>query len=158
MLTMSTPASIARHPIHSMLVALPIGLWVFSLVSDFIGLAWESPTWKSVALYTMVGGIIGALLAAIPGFIDWFSLATARVQRLGTTHMVLNLILVALFSSNAWLRLTSTIPDAIPLTLSIVGVLILGVSGWLGGEMVYVHRVGVAPATSNASSRTRQAA
>jgi uncharacterized membrane protein len=139
-----------------MLVALPIGLWVFSLVSDLIGLAWESPTWKSVALYTMV--IIGALLAAIPGFIDWFSLGTARVQRLGTIHMVLNLILVALFTSNAWLRLASTVPDAIPLTLSIVGVLILGVSGWLGGEMVYVHRVGVAPATSNASSRTRQAA
>jgi uncharacterized membrane protein len=139
-----------------MLVALPIGLWVFSLVSDLIGLAWESPTWKSVALYTMV--IIGALLAAIPGFIDWFSLGTARVQRLGTIHMVLNLILVALFTSNARLRLASTVPDAIPLTLSIVGVLILGVSGWLGGEMVYVHRVGVAPATSNASSRTRQAA
>jgi uncharacterized membrane protein len=94
--------------------------------------------------------------AAIPG-IDWFSLSTARVQRLGTIHMALNLILVALFTSNAWLRLASSVPDAIPLTLSIVGVLILGVSGWLGGEMVYVHRVGVAP-TSNASSRARQAA
>jgi uncharacterized membrane protein len=155
---MSTPASIARHPIHPILVAFPIGLWVFSLASDIIALVWGSPNWKNAALYTMVGGIAGALLAAIPGFIDWFSLRTAQVQRLGTIHMVLNLVLVALFSVNAWIRLALAVPDAIPLTLSIVGVLLLGVSGWLGGEMVYVHRVGVAPPTANASSRSRQAA
>ena len=106
----------------------------------------------------MVGGIAGGLLAVIPGFIDWFSLRTAQVQRLGTIHMVLNLVLVALFAVNAWIRLALPVSDAIPLTLSIVGVLLLGISGWLGGEMVYVHRVGVAPPAANPSSRSRQAA
>src|SRR5215212_3435021 len=60
---METPASIAKHPIHPMLVALPIGLWVFSLVSDIIYRAgWGSAVWNDVAFYTLAGGIVGALL------------------------------------------------------------------------------------------------
>lgn len=157
---MTTPASVAKHPIHPILVALPIGLWVFSLASDIISLArGGSPVWKGVALYTLLGGIAGALLAAVPGFIDWFSLTTSRVRRLGTIHMALNLGLVALYVVNAWLRLASTVTDMLPVALSALGVLLLGVSGWLGGEMVYVHRVGVAPPTSESSStRPRRAA
>ena len=81
---MASPASIAKHPLHPILVALPIGLWVFSLVSDVIYLMhWGGPVWKDVALYTMAGGIGGALLAAIPGFIDLLSLSNGRVKRMG---------------------------------------------------------------------------
>ena len=72
---MQTPARVAKHPIHPMLVAIPIGLWVFSLVCDIVhqfGAASEN--WQIVALYTMVGGIIGALVAAVPGFIDLLAL------------------------------------------------------------------------------------
>jgi uncharacterized membrane protein len=157
---MTTPAQIAKHPIHPILVSFPIGLWVFSLASDLIALAQgDSSVWKDVALYTLIGGIAGALLAAVPGFVDWFSLATPRVRRLGTIHMALNLALVALYTVNAWLRLGSTSTDLVPVALSVLGVVLLGISGWLGGEMVYVHRVGVTPQTSESSStRPRRAA
>ena len=65
---MSTPASVARHPLHPILIPLPIGLWVFSLVADLVFLAgWGGATWKAVAWYTMGGGIVGAVLAAVPG-------------------------------------------------------------------------------------------
>ena len=101
---MRTPANIARHPIHPMLVPLPIGLWIFSFACDVIALFVANPeTWKTVALYAMVGGIIGALAAAIFGFIDLLSLPTG-IRRTGLMHMVINLIIVV----NAWLRIGSS--------------------------------------------------
>ena len=65
---MHTPASIAGHPIHPMLVPLPIGLWIFSFVCDLAFVFGSgAAVWSTVALYTMAGGIVGALLAAIAG-------------------------------------------------------------------------------------------
>ena len=72
---MRAPANIAKHPIHPMLVAVPIGLWIFSLTCDLVLVfGGTSESWAIVARYTMVGGIVGALIAAAPGFIDMLSL------------------------------------------------------------------------------------
>src|SRR5438132_12251899 len=102
---MSSPASIRNHPIHPMLIVFPIGLWVFSLLCDFIYHAGSHNVfWKGVAFYSIVGGVIGAVLAAVPGFIDYLSLRSRRVKRVATTHMVLNLIVVALFLFNLGIR------------------------------------------------------
>ena len=136
---------IARHPIHPMLVPLPIGLLVFSLVCDLIGL-WhaDNPAWPIVALYCIGGGVVGALLAAVFGFADFLALSESRARRLAVWHMVANLTVVALFVVSFMLRLGAphTPPSAI--LISFVGIALLGVSGWLGGEMVYVHGVGAA--------------
>jgi uncharacterized membrane protein len=143
---MASPASIAKHPIHPMLIVFPIGLWVFSLVSDLVlVLGSGSVVWNDVAFYTMAGGLVGALLAAVPGLIDFLSLAEPRVKKIGTWHLILNLLAVAGFAVNLWLR-TRTAPGAsLPIALSVIGVVLIGVSGWLGGEMVYVHAVAVEP-------------
>ncbi|HEY3303153.1 MAG TPA: DUF2231 domain-containing protein [Candidatus Binatia bacterium] len=141
---MSTPASIAKHPIHPMLVAVPIGLWVFSLVADLIGAAgWRAESWNDVACYTMAGGVVGALLAAIPGFIDFLSISVPNDRRIGVYHMAVNLTAVAVFSLNLYLRLSSAPGAVFPIALSVFGVALLAVAGWLGGELVYVHGMGV---------------
>lgn len=141
---MRTPASIAKHPIHPMLVAFPIGLWIFSLVSDLVYLlGWGSMVWNDMAFYTMAGGIVGALLAAVPGLIDLLSLSEPKVKRIGIWHMSLNLVVVAMFAVNVWLRTMSAPGATLPIALSVVAVVLLGISGWLGGEMVYVHGVSV---------------
>ena len=57
---MASPASIAKHPIHPMLIPFPIGLWVFSLASDIAYRAGAAPFWSDVAFWSMVGGTIGA--------------------------------------------------------------------------------------------------
>jgi uncharacterized membrane protein len=68
---MSSPASIKGHPLHPVLVAFPIGLWIFSIISDLIfKLGYGGPVWNDVAFYTLAGGIVGALVAALPGLID----------------------------------------------------------------------------------------
>jgi uncharacterized membrane protein len=152
---MASPASVARHPIHPMLVVFPIGLWVFSLVSDLVYAFGGAAVWNDVAFYTMAGGIVGALLAAVPGFVDYLALRGPRVRRVAVTHMAMNLVVVALFGLNLWLRTWLGVDSNLPLILSVVGVVLLGISGWLGGEMVYVHGVGVEGAPESASRKDR---
>ncbi|MDF0676351.1 MAG: DUF2231 domain-containing protein [Nitrospira sp.] len=145
---MATPASIQKHPIHPMLIPFPIALWIFSLVCDVIhmmGLGGEA--WKDMALYTMIGGLLGAFAAAIPGYIDYRSIADPAVKRVGFWHMVTNLSIVVLFAVNVLLRLFSE-AGSIPVILSVIAVTLLGVSGWLGGELVYVHGIAVEPQES----------
>ena len=141
---MRTPANIAKHPIHPMLVAIPIGLWVFSLVCDLVLLfGGTSENWAIVARYTMVGGIIGALIAALPGFIDMLALPVAG-QTPRVMHMSINLTVVALYVVNVYLRYrVGGIEARTPVWLSVIAIAMLLVSGWLGGKMVYVHGVAV---------------
>ena len=137
-----TSARVARHPIHPMLVVLPLGLWVVALVFDIVYAITGQPTMRAVAFWNVGVGVVGALLAAIPGFVDWLSL-TGRAARIGTYHMLLNLGAVAIFAVNWFVRTRVGSDSPWPLVLSIVGVVAVAISGWLGGELVYVHRVGV---------------
>ena len=140
---MRTPASIAGHPIHPMLVPLPIGLWIFSLVCDLIAAGGNSnPAWHTVALYTMGGGIVGALLAAVFGLIDLLSLPPGP-RRTALIHMGINLVVVALYLINFGMRYSDPAKGGITLGLSIVAIGLLVISGWLGGKMVYEHGIGV---------------
>jgi len=133
---------VGRHPIHPMLVPLPIGLWVFSLVTDIIYRTSGNVVWASVAYYAMAGGIIGALLAALPGLIDFLALKPSGVKKIALWHMAINLAATTLFCINLYLR--TGVPGAsTPFILSIIGVFSILVSGWLGGQMVYVHGLGV---------------
>lgn len=140
---MSSPASIAKHPIHPMLVAFPVGLWVFALVCDVVHLAGGGPAWGTVALYSIGGGIVGALLAAIPGFIDYLSIDEAEMKRIATTHLLLGLGSVVIFALNLWSRFRVDEASKIPFLLSVVGVIVVGFGGWLGGKMVYVKGMAV---------------
>ena len=143
---MRTPASLAKHPIHPMLVVFPIGLWIFSLICDLIGMSVAATgVWFTVALYTMVGGLIGALTAAVPGLIDllYYKGGAPPVKKIALTHMTINLTVVVLYAVNIWLRMSGQESMKVPIVLSIIGVCMIAVSGWLGGQMVHVYGVGV---------------
>jgi uncharacterized membrane protein len=142
---MSSPASIHKHPMHPMLIVFPIGLWIFSFVCDIVYHAGSHMVlWKEMAFYTMLGGVVGAVLAAVPGFIDYLAIGDVYVRRIATTHMVLNLAVVALFIFNLGLRFSGS-SEMLPVILSLVGIAVLTVSGWLGGSLVYEHQVAVDP-------------
>ena len=122
---MQAPASISKHPVHPMLVVLPAGLWVFSLGCDLLYLGGaEAEIWSRLALYTMVGGFIGAFTAlALPGFV---------------AQMNVTLVVVGLYAVNIWLRLGD--PNlAIAITLSVIGVSMLAVSSWLEIQLLRVR-------------------
>jgi uncharacterized membrane protein len=96
---MSSPASIKKHPVHPMLVGFPIGLWVFALVCDVAHAVSSSAIWQTVATFCVAGGIIGALLATVPGLID-FSIEEAEMKRIANLHLAVNLGAVVIFGVN----------------------------------------------------------
>ncbi|MDQ3744273.1 MAG: DUF2231 domain-containing protein [Acidobacteriota bacterium] len=148
---MASPASVGRHPVHPMLIPFPIALWIFSLVADVIYLWRGNLVWRDyVAFYTLLGGIIGAAAAAVPGFIDWLSIKDREVKKLADWHARLNVIALLIFIADFYLRTTGGARwvgggSTIPLLLSVLGIILITISGWLGGEMVYVHGVAVEP-------------
>jgi len=126
-----------------MLVAFPIGLWVFALICDVMRAAGGNSAWQTVAIYCIAAGIVGALVAAVPGLIDYFSIDESAMKRIANLHMVTNLGAVVIFAINLWIRFHLPAESYLPLGLSVLGVLAIGVGGWLGGEMVYVKGMAV---------------
>lgn len=94
-------------------------------------------------LTAFAGGIAGAVLSAVPGLIDYLSIDEAEMKRIANLHLAVNLGAVAIFSINLWLRFRLPADSNLPLLLSVIGVLAIGLGGWLGGEMVYVKGMAV---------------
>jgi uncharacterized membrane protein len=166
---MASPASIGGHPIHPMIIPFPIGLWVFSLVADVIYLWRGNPVWKDwIAFYSLLAGIIGAAAAAVPGLIDWLSITDKAVVKIANWHARLNVIALLIFAGSFYLRTIrgSNLVSgnySIPVVLSLLGVVLITISGWLGGEMVFKHGVavnkgsGAAPEKAGTETKARVA-
>src|SRR5215475_9737186 len=143
---MKTPARVFGHPIHPMLIPFPLALWTFSFVADLIYyFGSHDYVWVNVAFYTLLGGIVGAVLAAVPGIIDYLALRDRKVSSIAAWHARFNITALLVFGASFYLRTTngSQVVQGsltIPVLLSFLGVLLIGVSGWLGGELVFKHR------------------
>lgn len=137
-------ASIGKHPLHPMIIPLPIGLWIFSIVADIIfKMGWGGAAWNDAAFYTIGAGIVGALVAALPGMIDLTGITNPKTKSIGIWHMSFNLIAVVVYGIDLWLRTRRPAGDILPIMLSVVGIILITISGWLGGELVYVRGVAV---------------
>jgi uncharacterized membrane protein len=140
-----------------MLVVFPLGLWIMALACDIAEVLTGNPMWRTLAFWNIVGGIIGALAAAIPGFLDYPGVR-GRIGRIATWHMILNLAAVVLFAVNALVRSQVGVGSHLPLALSVIGVAGVLAGGWLGGEMVYVERMGVDESSHRRQDRPRRVA
>jgi uncharacterized membrane protein/nitrite reductase/ring-hydroxylating ferredoxin subunit len=137
-----------RHPLHPMLVHFPIGLFILSFVLDLASLAFPSvPNLVRDSFYAMLVGIITALIAAVPGFVDYTDIRSDHPgKRTATAHMTLNLIVVALYGINLGVRSSMLADSKIPLLpfiLSLVSIGLLSASGYLGGRLVYDEGISV---------------
>jgi uncharacterized membrane protein len=148
---MRSKVSIMGHPLHPLLVALPIGLFAWTLVADIIYAgSGRTHEWYSLSFWSGIAAIVTALLAALPGFGDYFTIALHSDARgMATAHMLLNLTLVALFFVAMLLMLDDGAlrggRQAVVLVLHAIGVGFLLLSGWLGGEMVFRHHLAMIP-------------
>jgi nitrite reductase/ring-hydroxylating ferredoxin subunit/uncharacterized membrane protein len=151
---MRSTANLASHPIHPMLVALPIGLWIGSFVFDILGRIIGDNLLAAAGFYAALAGCMGAALAAVPGAIDLFFTVPPRssARQRGYIHGGLNVLALALFISVCWRRGGPWFPsDRGSLWLSFFGLCTIAVSGWLGGTLAYRNQIGVDRRYANAT-------
>jgi len=143
---MESRVKLLGHPVHPMLVVLPLGLLSTGVLFDVVYLVTGDDEFASVAFWTITVGIVGGLLAAVFGLIDWMSIPDGtRAKAIGLWHGVGNLIIVLLFVASWLFRLQDYAysPDLLPFVLGLIGVGMALGTAWLGGELVYRLRVGV---------------
>jgi uncharacterized membrane protein len=137
------------HPIHPILVTVPIGAWIASLVFDVASHVVDdgAETYSDGAELLIAIGIIGAVLAAIWGLIDYLRIERGTPAfKLGTTHLVINDVVLVMFVVS-WIIRRNADDEATSaglIVLSIVALALLSVSGWLGGKLAYRYGVRVA--------------
>jgi uncharacterized membrane protein len=129
-----------------MLIVFPLGLLATAVVFDILGLVTDRTGFEVAAAYMIAAGIVGGLVAAVFGVVDWLAVPPGtRARRVGTLHGVGNVVVVLLFAGSFLIRTTTEdwAPNAWALVLGFVGLAIAGVTGWLGGELVDRLGVGV---------------
>jgi len=137
-----------RHPIHPMLVHFPIGLLLLSFLIDLASLAFPSvPNLVRDSFYAMLLGLSMALVAAVPGLVDYTDIRSDHPGKpTATAHMILNFMVVVVYGINLGVRSSSLLDRKIsmgPLILSLIGVGLLSASGYLGGRLVYDQGIAV---------------
>jgi uncharacterized membrane protein/nitrite reductase/ring-hydroxylating ferredoxin subunit len=143
---MRARANIRSHPIHPMLVAFPIGLWVTGFALDLAGLAFADARLWAAGWFAILAGCIGAVLAAIFGATDLLTVVppNSSGRRRGYIHAGLNVAALVLFAAAlAYRGGADAEPSRLPLLLSAAGVVVVAISGWLGGTLVYRNQIGV---------------
>jgi len=140
---MQGKATFGGHPIHPVLVAYPMGFYVGSLISDILFYFTKLPMWVSFSEALIGFGVVGALLAALFGFIDYFSAPmSAEIKSTATLHMIINLVVTLIFVVDFFVRQQNGTSVA-GYVLTVIGVILLMVAGYLGGHLAYVGKVGV---------------
>jgi uncharacterized membrane protein len=143
---MESKAKLLGHPIHPMLIVFPLGLLATAVIMDVIYMFTGNAALATVSFWNILAGIIGGLVAAVFGLIDWLAVPSGtRAKTIGLWHGVGNVVIVALFLVAWLLRLNEpgNLPGTVPFVLELVGVLLALVTGWLGGELVDRLGVGV---------------
>jgi uncharacterized membrane protein len=142
---MESRAKLLGHAIHPILIPFPLGLLITSLVFDIVYLITNNAVFAVVAFWMIAAGVIGGLVAVVPGLIDWLAIPSGtRAKAIGLWHGGGNVAVIVLFVVSWLLRAGEPgEPGVIPIVLSVLGVVLSGVTGWLGSELVERLGVGV---------------
>jgi uncharacterized membrane protein len=143
---MESKVKLLGHPVHPMLIVLPLGLLSAAVVFDVVYLIVDDDVFSTIAFWNMGLGIVGGLLAAIFGLIDWLNVpGGTRAKRIGLFHGGSMVVVVSLFAISWLIRLSGEDyePSGIAYLFSFVALALAVVAAWLGGELVDRLGVGV---------------
>jgi uncharacterized membrane protein len=141
---MKSRATFLGHPVHQMLIVFPLGLLATAVVFDVVALLTDGGNWWTISYWVMAAGILGALIAAPFGLVDWLSIPRGtRARKIGRFHGLTNGLVALLFLGSWLLRSPGAAPQTLPLVLSFGGAAFALFAAWLGGELVSRLGVGV---------------
>jgi len=140
---MESKAKLFGHPIHQMLIVFPLGLLATAVAFDGLSYLTNNSRWTEMAFYMIGAGVVTGLIAAVFGWVDYFSIPVGtRAKAIGLRHGLGNVLVLLLFGMSWWVRSFNTAnPSKMAYMLSLVGALLALVTGWLGGELV--NRLGI---------------
>jgi uncharacterized membrane protein len=148
---MEAKAKLLGHPIHQMVIVLPLGLLIAAWIADLAFYLTGLTVLAEVAFWNTIGGIATGLFAAIFGFIDWLGIPiNTRAKSVGAWHASFNVLVLLLFTASLVIRYSigGHLPNTLSFSCATGGLILGGVSGWLGGELVNRLGIGV---SSNAN-------
>jgi uncharacterized membrane protein len=146
----TSTVAIAGHPLHPLIVTFPITFLVTALGTDVGYWLTGDVFWARASLWLVGAGFFGGILAALTGILDFLRIDRVRKRSAGWAHMFGNVAVLLLTLANWVLRLQNMVDTILPvgLILSLIVSLLLGITGWYGGELVYRHKVAAIGASS----------
>ncbi len=149
---MRSKAHIKSHPLHPILVAFPIAFFIGAFVFDVLSLLMSKEAFWLTGKYMAIAGIAGALLAAVPGIIDYFYTVPPQssAKKRATQHGLINLLNVFLFCFAVYYRNRADANSYIVVATEGIGIILLSIAGWMGGTLVHRNQIGVDHRYANA--------
>ncbi len=142
---MKSKASIKSHPLHPILVGFPITFYISTLLFDVLAVFYNDAEYSVTGKYVHIAGIAGAVLAAIPGVIDYLFVIPpdSSAKKRGAKHGLINTTVLIIFTIALYLKYRDDISLYIILLFELTGVALTFVAGWMGGTLVYRNQIGV---------------
>ena len=138
-------AAINGHPIHPMLIPLPIGALVLALASDVAFLITDDAFWAQASWWLLWAGLVTGVVAALVGLVELMTIHRVRSHRAGQLHVAMNTTALVATAANIAVRWGDHATAVLPwgLVLTAATALLLAGGGWFGGELTYRHGIGV---------------
>jgi uncharacterized membrane protein/nitrite reductase/ring-hydroxylating ferredoxin subunit len=142
---MKSKVNIKSHPLHPILIPFPIAFFTGTLLFHIIGWLADNPDFLKTAYYLNIAGILFALLAAVPGFIDFLYTVPPKSsgKKRAAKHGITNVIMLVCFVIAFFYRRDETPNHFLLALLEIIGVSLMVIAGWMGGTLVYRNQIGV---------------
>lgn len=140
-----TVVAVSRHPLHPMLVTFPIALLVCAPASDLAFLLFDDPFWARMSLWLLGVGTLMGTLAGTTGAIELLAVSGIRRRAAAWNHFVMGTMLLAVGFTNWSWRVSDPVGGIVPLGiyLSLLGIVLVGFTGWMGGKLVFEDEVGI---------------
>jgi len=149
---MRSKVNFKTHPLHPILVAFPIAFFTGTLLAHVAGWLFDIPALLSTAYYLNAAGIVFALLAAIPGFIDFLYTVPPKSsgKKRAAQHGIINVVMLLVFIITFFYRSNTNSNDYVLLLFELTGTTLMSIAGWMGGTLVYRNQIGVDHRYANA--------
>lgn len=142
---MRSKAHFKSHPLHPILVVFPIAFYLGTCIFDLLAVINHNLEFAVTAIYTHIAGVIGAVLAAVPGLIDFTYTVPPKssAKKRATKHAAINSSVLIIFVIALYLKYTGKTLPAVILSMELIGAVLTLVAGWMGGTLVHRNQIGV---------------
>lgn len=137
--------AIAGHPLHAMMVSFPIAFLISAIATDLAWVVLQDDFWARLSLWLIGAGAVTAAAAGLAGTIELLAIPGVRRRGASWSHFIAAITLISVAFTNWFWRLEDGVEAILPwgLALSLLGGALVGMSGWLGANLIFEHQIGV---------------